>query len=185
MISYIFFENLKRYQRALITISTLLLLVTLWLVFVFFTLRQKINNYKINISSVLKKQELLNSCASKCDELSTSIRKIKKNIKDQIQSENKNGTTETNMSTVIACARSAGLTLRSCKTVSEEALKELFRKQKISYEFYGTLDQAMHFCRKFKEYDKLIECDEIAVSITENNTCNISVSLTFLQPTIV
>jgi len=182
MFSYFYFQNLKPYHRALITISIVALLILFWFMLIYLTIQKKIATQEARFTSEIKAQQLFLKCKEECKALNQSINKMKNYISSQTQKSAKRNAAQSDMASAIEYARQTGLTLKSCKNMEKEKNEHLFDKQPIFYEFNGNLQQAIHFCNKLKACGKLVECDELAISIAENNICDIRCLLGFIYP---
>ena len=171
MISYFYFEKLHPYHRAILTIATIALLLFFWFTFVYKNLQKKIAIQETKFENIIKQQNLIRTYKNECVLLQKSMNAIQKNIDAGINHSNPN------MATAIEYARETGLLLQSCNAMEKEEAELLLNKQPIVYEFSGNIDQTIQFCKKLKECQKLLTCDQITITTGENKNCNIRCKL--------
>jgi len=171
--------HLKPRQRILATLAMMGIIISSWLFLIHFRLQSKIKKNKNIFSKKLKKTNSLRSYKNKCKKLEKNIKNIKEDINKNSHKKNLQNITQYNINDMITYAKSSGISLKSYSTLEEMVDKHLINKHKVSYEFTCNLDQALVFCNKLKKCKKTLDCQELKISISDKNKCNLKCILEF------
>jgi len=173
-------SNITPNQRKLTTGAILLLVLSLWFFFIYSSTKRKITNNKKLLYQVLKKKQLLEKSKNKCQRIEKKIKYLKSDIQNYSNNKNLKASAQSNITQIISDAKSSGINLKSYST-----LEETTNQNKVSYEFTGDIDQALVFCEKLKKSNKIVECQEASLVITDKiadkNTCYLKCILNFFK----
>jgi len=170
---------LKPRQRIALTAIILTVTLSLWFFVVQANLQKAVSKNKSIVSQKIKRVNLLKSSKNTCKTLETKIKNIKRNINKNTQRKNLSNIAQYNINDMIAYAQSSGISLKSYSTLEEMVDKHLINKHKVSYEFTSDLDRALVFCNKLKRSKKTLECQELKISISDDNKCHLRCILEF------
>jgi len=171
-----FLVPLHGYQRYAITLITLGLFLFVWFHFIFSNFQDQINMNLGKIKQIAKNKILMEESKKSSDILTKQVSELKKDLEKYSAKKNKN---ETNISVPIQLAQKSDLHLIACSTGDKEQYEKLLKKQNISYEFSGKKEQVFSFCNSLKNDNDIINCEEITISESSENICNLKCVLQF------
>jgi len=170
---------LKPRERILATITIVIIILCTWFFVIHTRLQSKIKKNKTTFTQKRKQVNTLKNHKNKCKKLETKIQNIKKDINKNTNKKSIKNIAQYNINDMITYAKLSGISLKSYATLEEMVDQHLVNKQKVSYEFNCDLNKALIFCSKLKRCKRSLECQELKISISDKNTCNLKCILEF------
>jgi len=172
--------KIKPFSRRVITVTLLGITISFWLIFTRWTIQSEINRCETQLISIAKQISVSKKAKIDCDILSKNIYNIKRFLKPYEYRPKQLNESEHSAWSTLRYARESALTLINY-VAQDESDNQLYKKQKISYEFKGEKNRALLFCNKLNSCNKIVDCQKIKIVNDEKNKCIIFCTLEFFS----